>query len=222
LSRRDTHAFEVARHNCAGLAIDRHRLSRIPGHADLRYSLPRSMQAVVTAVSRSPAHSFSKQPAPSICLLAGLGVDGDAHQGVSVKHRSRVARDPSQPNLRQVHLVPVELFAELSEQGFALVPGSIGENITTGGVDLLGLPTGTRLHIGSTAVVEVTGLRNPCRQLDGLQIGLMAATLDRAADGSLIRKAGVMAIVVTGGIIGPGDPIHVELPPRPHVPLQPV
>lgn len=176
----------------------------------------------VVAVSRSGSHTMSKPNEPGIRLVAGLGVEGDAHSGETVKHRSRVARDPNQPNLRQVHLVHAELFEELRSAGYNITPGLIGENITTGGVDLLALPTSTRLHIGNSAIMEVTGLRNPCAQLDGIAPGLMAAVLDRDADGNLVRKAGVMAVVLHGGEIRPGDPIAIELPPAPHQPLQPV
>jgi MOSC domain-containing protein YiiM len=157
-----------------------------------------------------------------ITLLAGLGVEGDAHAGVTVKHRSRVAADPSRPNLRQVHLIHAELHDALASAGFTVAPGQMGENVTTRGLDLLALPTGTRLHLGESAVVEVTGLRNPCTQLDGINPGLMAATLDRDAEGGLVRKAGVMAIVLTGGDVRPGDTIRIELPPEPHRPLAPV
>ena len=177
---------------------------------------------IVAAVSRSPTHSMSKPNTDSICLVAGLGVEGDAHQGVTVKHRSRVAKDPTVPNLRQVHLIHAELFDELRERGFAVSPGLMGENVTTSGIDLLALPTGTRLHLGGEAIVEITGLRNPCRQLNGLQPGLMEATLDRDSEGNLIRKAGIMAVVLSGGIVREGDPIRVEPPPRPHRPLAPV
>jgi MOSC domain-containing protein YiiM len=177
------------------------------------------MDAVVTAVSRSPVHGFSKEPAERIRLLAGLGVEGDAHCGETVKHRSRVARDPTQPNLRQVHLVHAELFDALDAGGFCVRAGDVGENVTTRGLDLLGLPAGTRLHLGEAAVVEVTGLRNPCSQLDGFRPGLMKAVLDRDAEGRLIRKAGVMAVVVTGGEVGAGDAIRVVLPPGPRRPL---
>ena len=180
------------------------------------------MDAVVVSVSRGPRHSFSKQPLASIDLIAGLGVDGDAHSGATVKHRSRVARNPAQPNLRQVHLVHSELFGELAQAGFTVTPGDIGENVTTRGLPLLELPTGTRLHLGDSAVVEVTGLRNPCIQLDRFQAGLMAATLDRAADGSLVRKAGIMAVVLSGGRVNVGDSIRVVLPEPPHRPLVPV
>jgi MOSC domain-containing protein YiiM len=180
------------------------------------------MGGVVTAVSRSPGHTLVKPNEDSIRLLVGLGVEGDAHLGATVKHRSRVARDPSQPNLRQVHLIHAELHDELKERGFAVSAGRMGENVTTRGVDLLGLPTGARLHLGETAVVEVTGLRNPCAQLDRIQPGLMGATLARGQDGSLVRKAGIMAIVLTGGDVRPGDSIRVELPPDPHRPLTPV
>lgn len=178
--------------------------------------------AIVVAVSSSPTHSFSKLDRASIRLIDGLGVEGDAHQGATVKHRSRVTRDPSQPNLRQVHLIHRELLAELCAAGFPVSPGLLGENVTTEGIDLLGLPTGTRLRLGASAIIEVTGLRNPCVQLDRLQPGLMAATLGRDRDGTLVRKAGVMAIVVAGGEIRPGDSIHAELPPAPHRRLTPV
>jgi len=180
------------------------------------------MSATVTAVSRSPKHTLVKPNERSIRLLEGLGVEGDAHLGERVKHRSRVARDPSQPNLRQVHLIHGELHDELREAGFALASGQMGENITTRGVALLGLPAGTRLHLGDSAVVEVTGLRNPCAQLNRIQPGLMAATLDRDEDGNLVRKAGIMGVVIAGGEVCPGDPIRVELPPWPHRPLAPV
>jgi MOSC domain-containing protein YiiM len=176
----------------------------------------------VTAVSRSGTHTMRKPNQNAIELVAGLGVAGDAHQGETVKHRSRVARDPSQPNLRQVHLIHAELHDELRAKGFVVSPGEMGENVTTRGVDLLGLPTGARLRLGETATVEVTGLRNPCAQLDGIQPGLMAATLDRDAAGHLIRKAGVMAVVLTGGEVRPGDAIGVEAPEGPHRALEPV
>ncbi len=174
------------------------------------------MKAEVVAVSRSISHTFSKAPRERIALLAGLGVEGDAHMGETVKHRSRVAADPTQPNLRQVHLIHSELFDELAAKGFSVAPGQLGENITTSGVDLLALPVGAALHIGGQAVVEVTGLRNPCAQLDGFQPGLLAAVLDRDADGGLVRKAGIMGIVRAGGEVYIGDAIRVELPPAPH------
>ena len=180
------------------------------------------MPPVVEAVSQRSTHSFSKQPRMWIRLIAGLGVEGDAHAGTTVKHRSRVARDPTQPNLRQVHLLHRELLQELEVQGFIIGPGDIGENILTSGIDLLGLPTGTLLQIGETAEIRVTGLRNPCVQLDRFKPGLMAATLDRDAAGKLIRKAGVMAVVMTGGEIRPGDLIRYNVPPVPHQALVPV
>lgn len=174
------------------------------------------MQSRVVAVNRSPAHAFAKSGEAAIRLLAGLGVEGDAHAGVTVKHRSRVAVDPSQPNLRQVHLLHAELFEELAGRGFSVAAGEIGENVTTRGLDLLGLPTGARLHLGASALVEVMGLRNPCRQLDAFQPGLMAAVLGRDAAGRIVRKAGIMGIVLAGGQVRPGDAIRVELPPTPH------
>lgn len=180
------------------------------------------MGGVATAVSRSPTHTLSKPDQDSIRLLTGLGVEGDAHCGQTVQHRSRVARDPSQPNLRQVHLIHAELHDELRAAGFAVSAGQLGENVTTRGVDLLGLPTGTLLHLGDTAVVEVTGLRNPCVQIDHFRPGLMAAVLGRDENGALVRKTGVMGIVLAGGDVRPGDAIRVELPPGPHQPLVPV
>ena len=176
----------------------------------------------VVAVSVRSGHHFSKTPALSIRLLKGLGVAGDAHMGETVKHRSRVRRDPTQPNLRQVHLIHAELFEELRGKGFVVQPADLGENVTTESIDLLALPSGTRLHLGESAVVEITGLRNPCIQIDDFQKGLMAATLDKDADGNLIRKAGVMSIVISDGEVRPGDAIRVELPAEPHYPLRPV
>jgi MOSC domain-containing protein YiiM len=176
----------------------------------------------VTAVHRSATHSLAKTCVPWIRLCLGLGVEGDAHLGTTVKHRSRVAKDPTLPNLRQVHLIHAELLEELARAGFAVAPGRMGENVTTRGIELLALPVAARLCLGASAVVEVTGLRNPCRQLESIQPGLMAAVLERAPDGSLIRKAGVMGIVRAGGDVRAGDPIGVELPPAPFRALEPV
>ena len=178
------------------------------------------MSAIVVAVARSPVHGFSKPETDVIELVAGLGVDGDAHQGITVKHRSRVAQDPTQPNLRQVHLIHAELHDELQEKGFAVFPGAMGENITTRHIDLLSLPRGARLAIGETAIVEVTGLRNPCAQLDTFLPGLMKAVLDTAPDGSLIRKAGIMGVVISGGLVRAGDDIVVSLPEPPYIRLE--
>ena len=180
------------------------------------------MTGQVVAVSAARGHGFSKRPQMWIRLVAGLGVDGDAHAGTTVRHRSRVARDPTQPNLRQVHLVHAELFEELAGRGFDLAPGDIGENVLTRGVDLLGLATGTRLHLGADAVIEVTGLRNPCLQLDRFRPGLMAAVLDRDEQGELVRKAGVMAVVITGGDVRAGDGITAVRPEGPFRALRPV
>jgi MOSC domain-containing protein YiiM len=177
---------------------------------------------VVSAVSLDGAHTFSKHAQASITLLAGLGVAGDAHAGQTVQHRSRVARDPSAANLRQVHLIHAELHDELNALGYDVPPGGMGENITTRGLDLLGLPEGTRLAIGPRSVLEVTGLRNPCTQLDGFRRGLMRAVLDRDADGGLIRRAGIMAVVLAGGVVRPGDPIVASAPAGPRRPLRPV
>src|SRR4051794_16030736 len=179
-----------------------------------------SSRAEVVAVAATPSHEFSKRTRAVVRLLEGLGVEGDAHAGATVKHRSRVARDPTQPNLRQVHLIHAELHDELNAAGFDVSPGDMGENVTTRGVDLLALPTGARLRLGDDAVVEITGLRNPCKQLDGFRPGLMKAVLDRDEGGNLVRKSGVMAIVLAGGVVKPGDAIAVELPATPHSRLE--
>jgi MOSC domain-containing protein YiiM len=178
--------------------------------------------ASVVAVSRSPDYTFHKPVQGTITLLEGLGVEGDVHLGVTVKHRSRMSRDPSQPNLRQVHLIHAELFDELAAKGFRVAAGELGENVTTRGVDLLDLPTGTLLQLGDDAVVEVTGLRNPCVQLDRFQPGLMAAVLDRDPAGELVRKSGIMGVVRAGGEVRAGDAIEITFPAEPHQPLQPV
>lgn len=174
----------------------------------------------VLAVSASPVHGFSKQNQTSIRLLAGIGVEGDAHAGETVKHRSRVRQDPTQANLRQVHLIHAELHEELADKGFDIAPGQMGENITTRGLPLLDLPRGTQLHLGHEAVVEVTGLRNPCAQLDDFAPGLLKAVLGRDEAGRLIRKAGIMGVVRQGGEIRSGDEIGVVLPAPPYAPLE--
>lgn len=178
------------------------------------------MSGVVVAVSRDAEHRFSKPTEAVIRLLAGLGVEGDAHLGRTVQHLSRVARDPAQPNLRQVHLIHAELLEGLA--GYDVSAGQLGENVTTRGIDLLALPTGTRLRLGADAVVEVTGLRNPCAQIDGFRPGLLKQVLGRDAQGAVVRLAGIMSIVLAGGDVRPGDPIHVEFPAGPHLPLEPV
>jgi MOSC domain-containing protein YiiM len=176
----------------------------------------------VVAVAVDRRHDFSKPTTEAITLRTGLGVEGDAHFGVTVQHRSRLRRDPSAPNLRQVHLLHQELLDELTGRGFAVAPGVVGENVTTVGIDLLGLPSGTRLQLGPHALVEVTGLRNPCVQLDRHQHGLQRALLDRDTDGNLVRKAGIMAVVLADGVVHAGDPISVQLPAGPPQPLEPV
>lgn len=178
------------------------------------------MTGKIYALSKSATHTLRKFNTTHIVLVAGWGVEGDAHAGETVKHRSRVAQDPSQPNLRQVHLIQAELHAELKARGFDVEAGQMGENITTEGLDLLALPRHTRLHIGENAVVEVTGLRNPCNQLNSIQPGLMQAVLDRDEQGNLIRKAGIMGIVERGGLVSVGDSIGVELPEPPFLPLE--
>ncbi len=174
------------------------------------------------AVSRSAQHGPNKEPQDRIHLLSGLGVEGDAHSGERVRHRSRARRDPELPNLRQVHLIGAELHDELADRGFEVAPGRMGENVTTRGVDLLGLPAGTRLRLGADAEIELTGLRNPCRQLDGIQPGLMKAVLGHASDGTLVRRCGVMAVVLSAGEVRAGDPVAVTLPDDGGRPLEPV
>jgi MOSC domain-containing protein YiiM len=175
----------------------------------------------VVAVCAHESHNFSKPLRSSIRLLKGLGVESDAHMGETVKHRSRVRQNPDAPNLRQVHLMHTELFDEVRAKGFDVKPGDLGENVTTEGIDLLGLSAGTRLHLGSEAVIEVTGLRNPCHQIDDFQKGLLHATLDKSGP-HLVRKTGVMSVVLVGGDVRPGDSIRVEAPQGPHRPLLPV
>jgi MOSC domain-containing protein YiiM len=181
-----------------------------------------NMSAIVAAVSRSRDHTFSKMNEPMIRLVAGLGVESDAHLGEKVTHRYHAQKNPDAPNLRQVHLMHEELFAELRAAGFDICAGAIGENITTRGLDILALPTGARLRLGTEALIEVMGLRNPCRQIDAFQPGLRAALLKRDSAGHLLRKAGIMAIVLRGGDVKPGDAVTVEFPAGEHRPLQPI
>lgn len=178
------------------------------------------MQGQVQAVSLNPVHGFSKQNLPSIRCLQGLGVAGDAHCGETVRHRSRVAADPTQPNLRQVHLLAMELLDELNRLGFRLAPGSLGENITLSGLDLLSLPRDSRLRFAGGPCLRITGLRNPCAQIESFRTGLLKHVAGKDASGQLVRRAGVMAVVETGGLIRPGDRCQAELPERPHHPLE--
>jgi MOSC domain-containing protein YiiM len=170
----------------------------------------------VVSLSRSGTHTFSKEPVTSLALIEGEGVAGDAHRGITVKHRSRVAIDPSQPNLRQVHLIAAELLEELNEAGFALNSGDLGENILTRGIALSDLPRGARLRIGNEAEIELTGLRNPCGQIEAFRPGLLAKVVSKNEQGALVRRAGVMAIVTRGGSVSTGDAIIVTLPAGPH------
>lgn len=179
-----------------------------------------SPTAKVSAVHTDPSHRFSKQTAGSIELVEGLGVAGDAHFGATVQHRSRVRADPTAPNLRQVHLIPQELFDWLAGRGFSVAPGDLGENVTTLGVDLLGLPRGTMLHLGPDAIVEVTGLRNPCVQIENFQGGLLKELVGLAANGDVVRRAGIMGVVRRGGMVQVGDLTEVVLPLEPHVALE--
>jgi len=178
------------------------------------------MAPSVFAVSSSAEHTFSKPNRASITLIAGLGVAGDAHAGPKVKHRYLVKVDATQPNLRQVHLIQDDLFQALADHGHTVRPGELGENITTSGIDLLALPTGTVLRIGSEAAVELTGLRNPCAQIDEFQDGLMRRLRYRDGAGNTARIAGVMSVVLSGGAVSPGDPIEINIPSGPHLPLE--
>jgi len=181
------------------------------------------MNAVVEAVSCSDTHGFSKTPQPSVRLIAGEGVEGDAHRGRTVQHLYQVRRDPTQPNLCQVHLFAAEMLDELAAKGFAVSAGELGENILTRELDVLALPPGTRLHLGDDAVVEVTGLRTPCSQIDNFRPGLLQHMWsERDAEGKRTRRAGIMSIVISSGEVRAGDRIRVELPPEPHLPLGPV
>ncbi len=180
------------------------------------------LSARVVAVSRDDEHRFSKPTRDSITLIAGIGVEGDAHSGATVQHLSRVKRDPQSPNLRQVHLIHAELLDEMADRGHDVAPGALGENITTAGVDLLGLPRGTRLAIGDDAVIELTGLRNPCSQIDGVSKGLMKELVYVDDGGMTVRLAGVMSVVLHGGEVRPGDGIRIIPPRGAYEPLQPV
>jgi MOSC domain-containing protein YiiM len=172
--------------------------------------------ATVSSVAKDGQHRFSKRPEDRIVLVEGHGVDGDAHAGPTVQHRSRVAADPTQPNLRQVHLLQSEFLSTAREAGFEVAPGDLGENILTSGIDLLALPCDTLLRIGRDAVVRVTGLRNPCRQIDDFRKGLLGLAVGRGLDGEVVRRAGVMAVVTASGSVTVGDPITAVLPPEPH------
>ena len=174
----------------------------------------------VVAVAKDKKHRFSKSTVSEITLIEGIGVDGDAHAGKTVQHRSRVAQDPSQPNLRQVHIIHTELFCELEQKGFIVGPAELGENIVTQGLDLLSLPQGTLLKTSKGVVMKVTGLRNPCSQIDAYQPGLLAAVLTKKGDGGLIRKSGIMSVVLKGGVVRPGDTIKVQLPAEPYRALE--
>ena len=174
----------------------------------------------VVAVARDCVHRFSKELVPEIRMLEGMGVEGDAHFGATVRHRSRMAVDPNQPNLRQVHLIHSELFSEVNKKGLVVRPADMGENITTVGVDLLALPEGTVLKIGQTVQLEVTSLRNPCKQIDNFQTGLLSAVLVNGENGQLFRKSGIMTIVKVGGLVKAGDTIQPIFPENPYLPLE--
>ena len=177
---------------------------------------------IVVAVSLNPKHTFSKLPQLSIHLLAGLGVEGDAHCGSTVRHRYLVRRNPAAPNRTQVHLLEAEFLEALATDAPnfpAFHPGDFGENILTRSIRLISLPLGTRLHLGPTAIVELTGLRSPCKQMNTLRPGLMKASF---VPGTRRHRAGVMAVVLEAGTLSAADTIHVELPPEPHIALRPV
>lgn len=177
-----------------------------------------SRAPTVVAVARDDRHRFSKPLRDEIVLLAGHGIEGDAHAGETVRRGSRFRGTWTEPNLRQVHLIQCELFDELAVEGHEVAPGELGENVTTSGIDLLALPVGTRLRLGDAAEVELTGLRTPCVQLDRFQPGLMRRLIRRERGGTRLR-AGVMAVVVEGGVVRAGDRVAVELPAEPHAAL---
>jgi MOSC domain-containing protein YiiM len=171
----------------------------------------------VVAVSIDGKHRFSKTPRLSVSLTKGHGIEGDAHYGPLVQHRCLARRAPTAANLRQVHLIPSELFDALRTRGFEVRPGNLGENITTLGLDLECLPLGTMLRLGASAIVRLTGLRTPCILIDRFEAGLK----DELRGGLLGPRfrAGVMAIVSDGGEVSPGDLIRAVLPAPPHVVL---
>ena len=207
---------------CRGLPgpLDWHTTWSTPRRGQLCQTDRVNTKVQIAAVHRDTDHRFSKEPVAQIKLEKGLGVAGDAHRGVSVQHLSRVRADPTAPNLRQVHLIQQELFEWLEPRGFTVAPGQLGENVTTQGIDLLSLPRGTLLHLGETAIVEVTGLRNPCAQIDNFQPGLLKELVGYDDAGTLVRRAGVMGVVHTGGVIRPGEPVVVVLPEEPHEALE--
>lgn len=220
--RQNTSFVFVLEHAQKRLSLDSELKERRPGEAYPRQVATARPEPIVTAVSTSPKHGPFKENREAIRLVAGVGVVGDAHAGATIKHRSRARKDKTAPNLRQVHLIHSELFEELREQGLEVASGQMGENVTTRGVDLLSLPRGTRLALGATAVVELTGLRNPCKQLERVAPGLMKATLERSFQGELVRKAGVMGIVLEDGDVLPHGRIAVTLPSEALAPLEPV
>jgi MOSC domain-containing protein YiiM len=184
-------------------------------HPDQQGSAP---NGTVLAVSVDGKHRFSKMSRLSITLTSGHGIEGDAHSGPFVRHRYLARRDPKAPNLRQVHLIPSELFDALRTSGFDVCPGDLGENIATVGLNLESLPLGTMLHLGASATLELTGLRTPCVLIDRFKSGLK----DRLQDGGPRFRAGVMAIVTEGGEVSCGDRIRAVLPAPPHLPLPPL
>jgi len=175
----------------------------------------------VVAVACDKAHNIVKPLQDKITLIAGLGVKGDAHAGKTVQHRYDKARTPDTPNLRQVHLIQSELFDDVAELGMVVEPGQMGENITTRGIDVLALSRGTQLQIGE-ALIEVTGLRNPCKYLNQIAPGLLKACIGKWEDGTILPKTGIMGVVINGGDIKPGDDIHIMATDRPYERLKPV
>jgi len=177
------------------------------------------LPGTVLSVSRDDKHRFSKPTVSSIRLVAGIGVEGDSHAGATVQHRYEMKRNPSAPNLCQVHFMAAELFDDLVPTGYTVAPGELGENVTTEGINLMSLPLGTRLHLGAQAVVSITGMRSPCSLINGYQNGLMKQLIKTDAAGTVQRRGGIMGIVVTGGVVNPGDRVRVELPAGEQLPL---
>ena len=141
-------------------------------------------------------------------------MEGDAHAGPFVRHRHLARRHPKMPNLRQVHLIPSELFQALRADGYELRPGDLGENILTAGLDLEALPLGTILKLGAEAAIELTGLRTPCVLIDRFKPGLKRRMLVEEYGRPRFR-CGVMAVVRSSGRISTGDAIAVRLPSEP-------
>ena len=114
----------------------------------------------------------------------------------------------------------MEILSELNDKGFSVIPGELGENITTQGIDLLSLPQGCQLHIGKTTIIELTALRNPCVQIENFQTGMLKEVISKDKQGKIMRKLGMMGVVLSGGHVQPNDEITIQLPEQPHKSLE--